>query len=91
MKTAPRLWAGTVDPALAAAIAPMGPGEEVAVVVSLADRLPLGPFAPRGSGRLEAQGELVRALKAKAALRYTNTRHRPMSRGLSGLSLCQRS
>lgn len=63
---APRLSAGTVDSGLARAISGMAPGEEVAVVVSLADRVSLTPFAPRGSGRKESQGELVRTLKAKA-------------------------
>lgn len=65
--TAPRLSAGIVDPALAAAIAGMPPGEEVAVIVSLGDRASLRPFAPLGTGRRDSRAELVRALKAKAA------------------------
>ena len=64
---ASRLSAGSVDPGLAAAIAGMEPGEEVAVVVSLDDRASLTPFAPDGTGRRASQGELVRTLKAKAA------------------------
>ncbi len=59
--------AGTVDPALKKAISTMKPGEEVGVVVSLADRVPLAPWAPRGVGRKASQGALVRALRAKAA------------------------
>ena len=64
---ATRASAGTVDPALKAAVAGMKPGVEVAVVVSFSDRVPLGSFAPRGLGRKAAGGELVRALRAKAA------------------------
>jgi bacillopeptidase F len=64
---AARVTAAVVDPALAAAIAGMKPGQEVPVILVLSDRVSPSAFAPRGEGTKASGRELVRALKAKAA------------------------
>ncbi len=64
---APILHGGSVDPELSAAIAGMKPGQEIAVVVTLADRVSLESFAPGGVGPRSASPQLVAALQSKAA------------------------
>lgn len=61
-----RAEAGSVDPALASAIAGMKPGQSVPVIVQLSDRVNLAPFALGGTGHRSTAAQLVSALKAKA-------------------------
>ena len=57
---------GVIDPALRAAMNVTTDDQEVAVIVSLADRVSLPPFAPGGTGERAASPSLVAALKEKA-------------------------
>ena len=63
---APASAGGIVDPALLAATSRMTAGQEVAVIVYLADRVSLSAFAPAGAGERDASPALVTALKNKA-------------------------
>jgi serine protease AprX len=58
--------AGVVTPDLESAIRGMKPGQEVSVLVSLADRVAVDSIAPAGSGRHGKAQPLVQALRDKA-------------------------
>ena len=59
--------AGSIDPALAAVIKNLKPGERVAILVSLADRVTVAGWAPKGDGDRDGAPSLIAALRAKAS------------------------
>ena len=64
--SAPASAGGDIDPALVAATQGMRDQQEVAVIVTLSDRVSLPSYAPGGAGARDASPNLVGALRDKA-------------------------